>query len=59
MASGHDRHGACRAIPSGDRSVMVRNPFGQVWVFLTHEEDLSTVDIVARGRALVPEAPGS
>jgi len=38
---------------------MVRNPFGQVWVFLTHEEDLSTVDIVARGRALVPEASGS
>ncbi|GLZ50092.1 glyoxalase [Actinomycetospora sp. NBRC 106375] len=37
----------------GDRSVMLRDPFGHLWVFLTHHDDLSIDDIVARGRALL------
>jgi PhnB protein len=36
----------------GDRSAMVRDPFGHLWVLLTHQEDLSTDEIVARGRSL-------
>jgi PhnB protein len=37
----------------GDRTIMLRDPFGHVWVFLTHREDLPTEEIVARGRALL------
>ncbi|GAA4867467.1 hypothetical protein GCM10023203_15010 [Actinomycetospora straminea] len=43
----------------GDRSVMLRDPFGHVWVFLAHQEDLSTDEIVARGRALLGQPPGA
>ena len=40
----------------GDRTVMLRDPFGHLWVFLTHQEDLSPDEIVARGRALLASA---
>lgn len=43
----------------GDRSVMVRDPFGHIWVFLTHQEDLSPNEIVRRGRALLSSASSS
>lgn len=37
----------------GDRSAMLRDPFGHVWVFLQHLVDLSPQEIAARGRELV------
>src|SRR5687768_15029469 len=37
----------------GDRSAMLRDPFGHVWVLLTRREDLTIEEIVSRGtRAL-------
>ena len=40
----------------GDRAAMLRDPFGHVWVFLTHQEDLSPDEIVARGDALLAQS---
>ncbi|HEX4816232.1 MAG TPA: VOC family protein [Nonomuraea sp.] len=37
----------------GDRSAMLRDPFGHVWVFLTHVEDLPPEEIARRGTALL------
>ncbi|WP_040501805.1 VOC family protein [Herbaspirillum sp. YR522] len=37
----------------GDRSGMLRDPFGHVWSIATHIEDLSTEEICARSRALL------
>lgn len=37
----------------GDRTVMLRDPFGHVWVFLTHVEDLTTPEIERRGTELI------
>ena len=37
----------------GDRTIMLRDPFGHVWVFLTHVEDLSPAEIERRGTELL------
>lgn len=37
----------------GDRTVMLKDPFGHVWVFLTHIEDLSPEELARRGNALL------
>jgi PhnB protein len=37
----------------GDRTAMLRDPFGHVWVLLTHLEDLPVDEIVRRGDALL------
>lgn len=37
----------------GDRTVMLRDPFGHLWVFLTHLEDLSPQEMARRGNALL------
>ncbi|WP_084965864.1 VOC family protein [Thermoactinospora rubra] len=37
----------------GDRTVMLADPFGHIWVFLTHKEDLSLQEIVRRGTELL------
>jgi PhnB protein len=37
----------------GDRTIMLRDPFGHVWVFLTHLQDLPVHEIAARGAALL------
>ncbi|WP_026413291.1 VOC family protein [Actinomadura oligospora] len=36
----------------GARQVMLRDPFGHLWVFLTHTEDLSPEEIARRGTEL-------
>lgn len=43
----------------GDRSIMLRDPFGHLWVFLTHQEDLSTAEIERRGNELLTTAAES
>jgi PhnB protein len=43
----------------GDRSAMLRDPFGHIWVFLTHQDDVPPDEVVARGRALLAEAPSA
>lgn len=40
----------------GDRTVMLRDPFGHVWVFLTHQEDLEIDEIARRGNELLAAA---
>ncbi|XVU22102.1 VOC family protein [Actinoplanes sp. CA-054009] len=35
----------------GDRTAMLRDPFGHMWVFLTHLHDMPIDDLVARGEA--------
>lgn len=42
----------------GDRSIMLRDPFGHVWVFLTHHDDLSPAEIEQRGNQLLAAATG-
>jgi PhnB protein len=37
----------------GDRVGILEDPFGHVWVFLTHQEDLTTEQIKQRGEALL------
>lgn len=37
----------------GDRTVMLRDPFGHVWVFLTQIEDLSPEEVARRGNELL------
>ncbi|WET81562.1 VOC family protein [Amycolatopsis sp. QT-25] len=37
----------------GARSAMLKDPFGHVWVFLTHTEDLSAEEITRRGTDLL------
>jgi PhnB protein len=37
----------------GDRTVMLKDPFGHVWVFLTHQEDLPPEEIARRGTELL------
>ncbi|MBB5392158.1 MULTISPECIES: VOC family protein [unclassified Herbaspirillum] len=37
----------------GDRSGMLRDPYGHVWSIATHIEDLSTAEICARSQALL------
>ncbi|MFE2991880.1 VOC family protein [Streptomyces sp. NPDC059262] len=36
----------------GDRTAILRDPFGHVWVFLTHLEDLTPDEITRRARDL-------
>ncbi|MFC3737983.1 VOC family protein [Paractinoplanes deccanensis] len=36
----------------GDRTIMLRDPFGHLWVFLTHLIDMPVDEIVARGTAI-------
>lgn len=36
----------------GARQSIVRDPYGHVWVFLTHTEDLSIQEIEQRARKL-------
>lgn len=37
----------------GARTAMLRDPFGHVWVLLTHQHDLNTEEITRRGQALL------
>jgi PhnB protein len=37
----------------GDRTIMLKDPFGHVWVFLTHIEDLSPEEVARRGNELL------
>ncbi|MFE9701885.1 VOC family protein [Streptomyces sp. NPDC005930] len=37
----------------GDRSAMLRDPFGHIWVFLTHIETLTPEEISRRGNELL------
>lgn len=37
----------------GDRTIMLKDPFGHVWVFLTHVHDLPVEEIAARGAELL------
>ncbi|GGV31085.1 glyoxalase [Actinomadura cremea] len=39
----------------GARSSMLRDPFGHLWVFLTHTEDLSSEEIARRGTELLAQ----
>ncbi|WSM10199.1 VOC family protein [Streptomyces sp. NBC_01716] len=39
----------------GDRTAMLRDPFGHVWVFLTHLEDLTPEEITRRASGLFTE----
>lgn len=36
----------------GDRQTMLRDPFGHLWVFLTHQEDVAPEEIVKRAERL-------
>ncbi|MGD6742054.1 VOC family protein [Streptomyces sp. BH106] len=36
----------------GDRTAVLRDPFGHVWVFLTHLEDLTPDEVARRAREL-------
>ncbi|WP_329117534.1 VOC family protein [Streptomyces sp. NBC_01465] len=36
----------------GDRTAVLRDPFGHIWVFLTHLEDLTPDEIAGRAREL-------
>jgi PhnB protein len=42
----------------GDRTGVVADPFGHVWVFLTHLEDVEPADIQRRGAELLSQAHG-
>ncbi|MBZ4017134.1 VOC family protein [Streptomyces purpurogeneiscleroticus] len=37
----------------GDRTVMLKDPFGHVWVFLTQVEELSPEEVARRGNELL------
>jgi len=37
----------------GDRTAILRDPYGHVWVFLTHVEDLTPDEIARRAQALI------
>jgi len=37
----------------GARTAMLRDPFGHVWVLLTHRQDLTLDEITRRGEALL------
>lgn len=37
----------------GDRTTILKDPFGHLWVFLAHVEDLSLEEITRRGAALL------
>jgi PhnB protein len=37
----------------GDRAGMLQDPFGHIWVLLTHQEDLEPAEIKRRGEALL------
>ncbi|NJC69123.1 VOC family protein [Planosporangium thailandense] len=37
----------------GDRTIILKDPFGHVWVFLSHIEDLSLKEITRRGEDLL------
>jgi PhnB protein len=41
----------------GARTVMLKDPFGHLWVFLTHTEDLSVEEIARRGTELLASSP--
>lgn len=43
----------------GDRTAMFRDPFGHVWVLLTHIEDLTLSEIKARGEELLAQSTSS
>jgi PhnB protein len=40
----------------GDRAGMLQDPFGHIWVLLTHQEDLDPAEIKRRGEALLGAA---
>ena len=37
----------------GDRMAMLKDPFGHIWVLLTHKEELPLEEIKARGEAML------
>jgi PhnB protein len=37
----------------GDRMAMLEDPFGHIWVLLTHQEDLTLEEIKRRGEAML------
>ena len=40
----------------GDRVGMLRDPFGHIWVLLTHQEDMAPDEIKRRGEAMLGHA---
>ncbi|MFD9789351.1 VOC family protein [Streptomyces sp. NPDC059070] len=38
----------------GDRTAIVKDPYGHVWIFLTHLEDLTPEEVARRARELAP-----
>jgi PhnB protein len=42
----------------GARSGIVRDPFGHVWILLTHQEDLDVHEVEARGAQLLAASAG-
>jgi PhnB protein len=40
----------------GDRIGMLKDPFGHIWVLLTHKEDIEPAEIKRRGEALFKQA---
>ncbi|MCF3128851.1 VOC family protein [Streptomyces olivochromogenes] len=40
----------------GDRTAILRDPYGHVWVLLTHVEDLTPDEIARRAQALITES---
>ena len=43
----------------GDRAGKIRDPFGHVWMIMTHKEDVSPEEIQSRFDAMMFEAKGS
>jgi PhnB protein len=43
----------------GDRMGKVADPFGHIWIFLTHKEDMSPNEIVSRAKVLIDSETGS
>ena len=43
----------------GDRGGKIRDPFGHVWMIMTHTEDVSPEQIRSRFEAMMGEASGS
>ncbi|MEV0091672.1 VOC family protein [Streptomyces sp. NPDC050738] len=41
----------------GDRTAMLRDPHGHVWIFLTHLEDLTPDEIARRARKMMSSPP--
>jgi PhnB protein len=52
VAAGAVAMGPIRDMFYGDRMGMLQDPFGHIWVFPTHQEDVEPEEIKRRGEAL-------